>query len=321
MSSTLPFLFEQHSNVHLEVNLKGLDIFINDPRFDYISVCDYSWLNDGQQYESYVARWDKVEKDCKKNGRRFLNFWNSIENSCVLYEFNPDVKMLSLQERASKYNQNYYEKTFEAAEIKMPANWIHENTIHFSNEEIGLMERWHDRTKDYFKLLVPLGGSSRQKVFIWMQDFCKKLVDTYPKLFVYLVGGNELANDVWEYQRTISYVNGASPHKISYKQAILMTKFADFVLGPETGLLTAAGMMGTPKTCLFTISNVNQMVKYHRNDYSIQSKADCSPCHVMAYTGVICEREKRFNAFPKCIEEFDLDEIQEIIEKQYCKRF
>lgn len=321
MSSVLPFLFEQHKNVHLEVNTKGLSIFMNDPRFDYVSVCDYSHLNNTEQFDLYISRWDRIKKDCKTNGKRFLNFWNSIENECILYEFNPDVKTLSVDEIAVKYNANYYEKTFEAAEVKMPAGWMHENTIYFDKEEIGLMERWHKRTENYFKLIVALGGSSRQKVFIWMQDFCKKLVDTYPQLAVYLVGGSELANDVWEYERTISYVNGTSPNDISYKQSMLMTKYADFVLGPETGMLTAAGMMGTPKTCLFTISGMDQMVKYHRNDFSVQSKSDCSPCHIMAYTGIICDREKRFNAFPKCIEEFDLDEIQGIIERQYCKRF
>jgi hypothetical protein len=301
--------------------MKGMDIFLNDPRFDYVSVFDLSAYDDQDQIVGYQERWSAIKEDCKRNGRRYLNFWNSIENSCILHEFNEEVMSTSLKEKASKYNNNYYEKTFEAAEIKMPQGWIHENTIYYSDPEIGTIERWHERTEDSFKLLVALGGSSRQKVFTWMQDFCKRLVDTYPKLSIYLMGGEELAKDVWEYERTYSYVNGASPVYVSYRQAILMTKYADFVLGGETGLLTAAGMMGTPKTSLFTISNMNQIVGYHRNDYSVQSRADCSPCHVMAYSGTICEREKRFNAFPKCIDEFDLEEIQNIIDKQYCEKF
>jgi len=317
MSSTFPLLLKQHSDVHLEVNMHGLDIFLNDPRFDYVSVCDFS---DGQMVR-YYSRWAKIEEDCKKNGRRYLNFWSSLENSCLLYEFNEDVMNLSLREKAAKYNQNYYDKVFEVAEVKMPSGWIHENTINFAEHEIGIMERWRQRNEDYFRMLVALGGSSRQKVFIWMQDFCKKLIDTYPKLKIYLLGGNELANDIWQYERTFSYVNGASPVNLSYRQAILMTKYSDFVLGGETGLLIAAGMMGTPKTCLFTISHKDQIVNYHRNDYSLVSKAECSPCHVMAYTGIICDREETYHTFPKCTVEFDLDEIQSIIEKEYCKRF
>jgi hypothetical protein len=80
-------------------------------------------------------------------------------------------------------------------------------------------------------------------------------------------------------------------------------------------------MMGTPKTMLCTQSGKDQLVKYHRNDYSVQSKAPCSPCHVMAYNGEMCEKEKRYGLFPRCIEDFDLNEIRSIIDKLYCARF
>jgi ADP-heptose:LPS heptosyltransferase len=321
MSATFPFLLEKHPHVHLEVNTKGMDIFLNDPRFDYVSVCDFGAFDHVNQEIEYKKRWARIEEDCKRNGRRYLNFWNSIENSCILPEFNAEVMSLSLKEKAAKYSSNYYEKTFEAAEVKMPLGWMHENTIYYSDPEIGVIERWHKRTEDSFKLMVALGGSSRQKVFTWMPSFCRRLVDIYPKLNIYLMGGSELANDVWEYERTFSFVNGTSSVNVNYRQAILMTKYSDFFLGGETGLLTAAGMMATPKVGLFTISEIDQIAKYHINDYSVQSKADCSPCHVMAYSGTICEREKKYNAFPKCIDEFDLDEIQNIIDKHYCEKF
>jgi len=320
MSATFPFLREQHSGISLEVNMKGLELFVNDPRFDYVSVFDLQSYDEHEQIVGYHARWDKIREDCEKNGRRFLNFWSSLENSCLLYEFNEDVK-LPLEERRKKYNGNYYEKAFESAELKIPDGWVHENTFHFHDTEIATMERWRERNEDYFCLLMVLGGSSRQKVFPWVQDFSKKLIDTYPKMKIYLLGGNEFIPDIWQYERTFSLVTGASDVNLRYKQAMLLTKYADYVVGGETGLLIAAGMMGTPKTCLFTISNKNQLVNYHRNDFSLQSKADCSPCHVMAYTGTICERETTYNAFPKCIMEFDLDELQGMIEKQYCTKF
>ena len=320
MSSVFPFLMEQHSDIHLEVNMQGLDIFLGDPRFDYISVFDGSHLDEVEQYRQYTARWVKVKKDCDKLGRRYLNFWSSIENSCILHEFNEDVQ-LTREERACKYGSNYYETHFEIAELKMPDGWIHENTLYFSEQETGIVERWRERNKDDFLMLLALGGSSRQKVFIWIEEFCKKLIDQYPKLKIYLMGGSELKNDTWEYERTFSYVNGASPVNICYRQAALMTKYADYVFGGETGLLTAAGMMGTPKTILFTITKKDQITKYHRNDYSVQSLSSCSPCHVLAYSGTICETENTYNAFPKCTTEYDFDELANIFDKLYCKRF
>ncbi len=320
MSAVLPFLQKKYSEINFEVNMKGLDLFLNDPRFKYLSVFEADDLSEEKRYDILINRWKIIEEDCKNTGRKYLNMWSSIENSCILHEFNPDVA-LPIEERRIKYNKNYYENTFEMAEVSMPNGWIHENTLYFKEHEIGLIERWAERNKDFFRMLVPLGGSSRQKVFIWMQDFCKKLIDEYPKLKIYLLGGNELARDVWDYERTFSYVNGHNPANVSFKQAVLMTKYADYVLGPETGLLIGAGMMGTPKTMLFTISDKDQTVNYHRNDFSLQSKFDCSPCYVLAHSGNDCETESTYNAFPKCTTEYDLDEIHNIFDKLYCEKF
>lgn len=319
-SSVFPYLQTIHSPIHLEVNMKGLELFLNDPRFDYVSVFDVDSLDEAQRYSGCMERWEKLKKDCEREGKRFINFFSSIENSCILHEANIDVGM-SKEDRALKYGGNFYEKTFEIAEVKMPSGWFHENTLHFHDHEIALVQRWRERNNDFFIMMLALGGSSRQKVFIWMKDFCKKLIDEYPKLKIYIMGGSELKDDVWEYERTISYVNGSCPQTISFRQASLMTRYADYVLGGETGLLLSAGMMQTPKTILFTLANKNQMVNYHRNDYSLQSKAPCSPCHVMAYSGSICETEKTYNAFPRCTVDFDLDELQGIIDVLYCKRF
>ena len=74
----------------------------------------------------------------------------------------------------------------------MPEGWVHENTIHFTEQEIGIMDRWQNRHSNSFLMVLALGGSSRQKVFIWMQDFCKQLIDQYPYLRIYLLGGSEL---------------------------------------------------------------------------------------------------------------------------------
>jgi hypothetical protein len=85
--------------------------------------------------------------------------------------------------------------------------------------------------------------------------------------------------------------------------------------------MIGAGMFGAPKTILFTLADKNQMVRYHLNDYSVQSKASCSPCHIMAYDGTICPTEPVYNSFPICTHEFDLDELANIFDKLYTERF
>jgi hypothetical protein len=96
-----------------------------------------------------------------------------------------------------------------------------------------------------------------------------------------------------------------------------MTKYVDFVFGPETGLLVGAGMMGTPKSMLFTLANMDQVVKHHRNDFSLQSRAECSPCYTLAYSGLFCPKEDKYGLYPVCTDSFDLKKLKQTIVAHY----
>lgn len=317
-SSVLPFLEKKHHPIRLEASPQGVEIFLRDPRFEYLSVFDLSDVTyEEERSIMAINRWDKIREDCNRLGMRYLNFWSSMENTAVLCEAHQDVK-LTREERESKYNINFYDNTFKMAEVTMPSGWIHRNTLRFSDAEINVVKRWRQKQSGNFCVLVTLGGSARQKVYpTWIKSFCNRLVDDFPRLKLYLVGGIELAKDTWTYKDRVIPCCGTMP----YRQAILMTRFADYVFGADTGLSIAAGMMGTPKSILFTLTNKDQLVKYHENDFSLQSKTTCSPCYVMAYNGDICPVEPVYNKFPLCTHEFDLDELYGHIQRHYTKRF
>lgn len=317
-SSVLPFLQERHDPIRLEVTQPGIELFLRDPRFDYVSIFDYRDAeNEAEIVVRCTQRWEKIEEDCKKNGWRFLNFWGSLENTGVIHECNEDVHLTKV-EREAKYNVNHYETIFKMAEVEMPKDWMHRNTFVFSKTELNSLERWKERNRDFFCVLAIVAGSSRQKVYpTWIQSFCNRLIDDFPKLKLYLMGGSEVAGDAWEYQGRVISCFG----KTQYRQAMLMTKYADFVFGADTGLSIAAGMFGTPKSMLFTMTNAQQIVKYHENDYSIQSSAECSPCYILAHNGEVCPVEPVFNQFPICTHEFDKDKLYNTISMFYSKRF
>jgi hypothetical protein len=67
------------------------------------------------------------------------------------------------------------------------------------------------------------------------------------------------------------------------RSSMLVTKYVDLVVAPETGMLNAAGCYNTPKIGLLTHSNKTNLTKYFANDYSMQAEIDCSPCHRMIY--------------------------------------
>lgn len=98
-----------------------------------------------------------------------------------------------------------------------------------------------------------------------------------------------------------------------------MMKYADYAFGPETGLMVAAGMWGTPKTMLCNTTAIHQTCSMHKNDRSLQSSAPCSPCHKGIYTEEDCEDVRYVEGIPYsgCVHGFGFDEICGIIKDVY----
>ncbi len=315
MSAVLPFLFKRYDSVSMELNMKGCELFWDDPRIEYLHLFEPRFFPESEATQKALEHWDECPKLYPDH--EILNFFQAIEGKCVVYDWHPD-SLLPADERRAKFCCNHYESHFEMAGIEMPAGWMHHETIFFDRDEEDKVLRWRGRDKGFFSLILALGGSSIQKVFpTWMEGFAKRLIDEFPRIKVYLVGDRECSGETWEYERTVNLVDTG----IGFKQALHMTKYADYVLGSETGLLVGAGMFGTPKTTLFTLTDKNQIVNYHENDFSLQSKTACSPCFTLAYSGKQCPKEPVYNLFPLCTHEWDQDEILRLIETQYRKRF
>ena len=311
-SATLPFLFKKYKSISLDLCTHGYQLFWNDPRFEYIHYFEPRTIPIEERNQKLTEHRESLSSLYPDHD--ILDFHYSIEGHCITYDVAEDAE-LSQEERAAKYSKNFYDAQFEFAKVAMPEGWRHRNTIFFSREETDAVERWRNRAGDYFVLILVLGGSSIQKVFpTWMKGFCRRLIRELPKLKIYLMGDNQCRGEGWECERTINLIE-----KVGFKQSLHMTKYADYVLGSETGLLIGAGMFGTPKTALCTISAVDQCFNYHENDFSLQSKSKCSPCHMLAYSGRLCPKEPVYNNFPICTHEWDRDEIFSLIAAQYRK--
>jgi len=166
---------------------------------------------------------------------------------------------------------------------------------------------------------MPLAGSCSHKVYPDMEKLSYKILDEYPSAHIYLTGEPALQEHAWEHDRIHHVFN------VPIKQVFLMTKYADLVIGPETGTMVAAGMWGTPKVQLCTASSVFQCTQYHKNDYSIQSNVKCSPCHRAMYNYEDCENMIKIGRdydgkelfYPACVFGFDINYILGVTEKVY----
>jgi hypothetical protein len=314
MSAVLPFLFQEY-NVLFETNTKGMQLFQGDPRFKKVAWYEPWRLPTEKRNQLVFKHWAQLAEAYPD--ARILNFFQAMEGTGIVPEWSRDA-LLPQEERAEKYGINFHEQHFEMAGIPMPADFIATPTIWFPDEYEQWAQKWRKQNEEYFVMLVVIAGSTMQKVFpTWLQSFCKTLIDDFPKLKIYLFGDSECADDEWEYKRTKSLIIRPGRQQFGFKQALLMTKYADYVFGPETGLLVGAGMFGTPKTVLVTGAAKKQMVKYHANDYSMQSLAPCSPCYRTCYTGRLCEKETFYGIYPRCTAAWDFDKLYQIVKDLY----
>ena len=314
MSSLLPYLLEQYE-ITLETNIRGYHLFKDDPRFTNVRCIDPFAIPEEKRVDVVRRYWDLLPE--LQPDFEILNLIGTLELSCVCNEIVPDAT-LPTKERARKYGANFYENHFKRAKIPFPGDFTAENHIFFTNHEKEVVGRWALKNKDTFTMIVVLGGSTIQKVFpTWMKEYCEWVIDNHPKATIYLLGDKDCADEVWTYERTVSYVHGTNGFNLPFKQALLMAKHADYVIGGETGLLVGAGHWGTPKTMLSTTSAMDQTVKYHRNDHSLQSSAECSPCYRSCYTPTHCKLDPVYNTFPICTHEWDMAKLKGIINGLY----
>lgn len=316
MSGVLPYLLEKYDIV-FETNTKGMELFNNDPRFIHMGYFEPWRIPESRREQVTKDHWGEIERKWGEIGAEFLNFYQAMEGTGIVPEW-LEESVWPIEKRAEKYGINFYEQHFEMAGLKMPKDFVPSDPVIFNDKEINWAENWRKAHKDEFLIIIPIAGSTMQKVFpAWLPSFGKKIIDKFPKSRIYLLGDAEASDEDWEYKRTKSLVHRKGRTRTGFRQALIAAKYADYVLGPETGILVGAGAFGTPKTTLMTSAHKDQFCKYQLNDYSVQSLAPCSPCYRTCYTGALCEKEMMFGIFPRCTVAWDFNGLLDTIERLY----
>ena len=99
---------------------------------------------------------------------------------------------------------------------------------------------------------------------------------------------------------------------------MVMTKYADVVVGPETGLMVAAGCFDTPKIMMLSHSSEENLTKYWKNCTALSAGVECQPCHQLHYTRDSCPLDVRMG-HPICMGELQPVELYDALELEYNK--
>jgi ADP-heptose:LPS heptosyltransferase len=296
--------------LHLETTSRGYELLKHHPAFDRISYASLELFPPAEWDKMADARW-KLFKD-EIDWDRAINFWRCLEFSCIPEEHQEAWHWEREKRRIMFGDKNFYDEHWKRAYTGIEdIDRSYCGTMWFSEDTAEWMRYFKYKYRDRFIVAMPLAGSTGQKCpHDVLNVIGHRLEALYPEILIVQMGGREEVPFQFALEGKGKVVWAANTYP--YLQSLSICKIADFVVGPETSLLVGAGLFGTPKSMLCTASGYEQATAYHKNDFSIQSLAPCSPCHRAIYHSKICNiLDSSYGPTQACNTHFDITRVLE----------
>ena len=254
---------------------------------------------------------------------RVVNLCESVERTLLVRQGSAEYH-LPHKRRHELCNVNYMDRTMEVAGYPAMKGELPE--LHFTDMEEELAQLIRKANENKFMLLWSLSGSSLHKCYPWTHIVAQTIHQKYPDVVIVTVG-DEMCKilESWAHPSTL---NKSGVWTI--RQSMLMTKYADLVVGPETGVLNAASCFETPKIVLLSHSSPENLTKYWKDCIALSAPVNCQPCHRLIYDAECFKSQAEIKAVDgqiiplkvkhdgaRCMEGLKPERIIEAIEKFY----
>jgi len=101
------------------------------------------------------------------------------------------------------------------------------------------------------------------------------------------------------------------------RQSFIACKYADLVIGPDTGVLNAAACFDTPKIVMLSSASEENLTKYWTNVVALSAPdCECHPCHRLIHTNS-CPKGTVQGIAPKCMENIKPEVVLREMEEVY----
>lgn len=248
-SSIFPSLKEQGYHITLYCSDLGYDVVKHDPHIDHFIIQGRDevpptflgefWHYTRQKYDKWVNLSESVECTLLAAPGRSNHEW-------------PDSV------RAKYMNRNYLEFTHELAEVPPP----YLPKFYATQQERAWAK---EKAKSYGRrnVIWSLSGSSGHKTWPHLDMIIARFMTDYPDVHVTLVGDklSQILEAGWEQERRVHLRSGVW----SIRESMAFCEVADLIIGPETGLLNAAGLMDTPKIVTLSHSSQEMLTKHWKH--------------------------------------------------------
>jgi len=306
MSNVIKALDELDYHITFEYNFKGLQIQNDNPRVN-VHIPFEPPHRDAQKddylrhYKRHMRLMDKYDL--------YVNFSHSLEDALIAGASSSEYYWPLDLRRAKNANTCYYDQSMKWAGLTDEKYMGRTGEIFYRKEDHEYVVNLLNKYKDRFILIYAFRGTMQQKAtYPLAEPVINAFLDRHPDVLCITTGDPECQK--WEFDHpNVWHVSGRMP----FRQVLLMTRYADLVVTPETGLGIGAGSYGTPKIMMLTAASKKNIVGNDKNDYSLQSEAWCSPCTRAIYDTDHCPMK---NGHPICVD-FDPEQVVERMEEVY----
>lgn len=321
--SHIPHILKQegYDHVTFEYSQKGMPVLKNNPYIDEHIIFNPDLL--GMKPMSILEkRW--AVKMQEGGYDKHFNLLNSIEYAYIAMEDQAEYFM-SNSHRRNKYGKtNYYDQTTKFLGFDKYIGMVGE--LYFTEiEELQVNNIYNKYYKDKFVIICNLSGTSKHKLFYNAESIIKEFLSKHKDAVCITMGdeesrvhldfkGEQIINRAGIFNKENKFEGSES---YPFRQSMLMSKYANCVIGCESGLMVAATLLGSPTIQLMTAASIKNHGGDFKNDFSLQAPVQCSPCHKGPYEYIGCPKfEYLGEKYPACIK-FEVATIINQLEKVY----
>ena len=274
-SSILPELKRQGWHITFMTTPQGKDILEHDPHVDAWILQDKDQVPN-VELSAYWSVW-------QKKFIRFINLSESIEGTLLAIPGRANHGWPD-EVRQKELNHNYGEWT--AALSRVP--YRSEGKFYPSKEETEWAKAYLG--DGAFHIVWVLSGSSVHKFYPNMDQVIGRVLNEAGNVHITFVGDYacKLLESGWEKHKQISCKSG----ELTIRQSLSLAKYADCVVGPETGVLNSVAFETNAKVILLSHSSHENLTKHWINTAVLVPSVPCYPCHRLHYGREFCPEDK-----------------------------
>lgn len=278
-SSVFPGIKAQGYSITLYTAPRGYEVVQHDPHIDAFVVQDPDQVPIHELGEFW--KWIRTRHD------HFVNLSETVEGN-LLASPGRSTHEWPHALRHAFLDMNYLEVVHAVAEIPMPSR----QKFYATEEEKAWAKRERDKMGGDKVVLWTLSGSSVHKTWPYLDQIVARILVSSPGARVVLAGDDscKMLEVGWEAEPRVIKKSG----EWSIRQTLAFIDQADLLVGPETGVMNAAGLHPVQKVVTLSHSSVENLTKHWKNCISLTpASTKCYPCHQLHYGFEFCPRDEK----------------------------